>query len=621
MSRSFVVAALPLCSPTAHMKKRLLLFLGDCVLALLALGAALPAQAAVITAYVNTTWYEPYCDVNSIFVGSFSYDTSTHAVTGLTGKLSEAMAGGVYNQATGPSASDGIAWLSLNHQLANGDSSHQYTWRADGGTFATVFKNTGSLTFYTGAGGDGWSPQAGVNAHGRYAGWPILANNAQNAYAIIFVPDSLTSANTTSNPISLAWDEGSGTGSRGLAGTAYADLTNNPDPGNWFGGGGMMGPAGMTATSASVYGDVGTMGGFPLSEEITVGAPTWLATPIWSAATSGSWTGVGNWSTVYVPNQPGLTAIVGTGTVNPIQVSLDGKQTLGSLIFANSASNTTGYSLSNGTLVLDNSRTDAQITVTGGSHSISASVTLNDNLVISPSAGTSLEIDGDVSESSPGKSLTLCGPGTLVLSGSNSYTGGTVVTEGTLEILTSTALASGTSLTVGAGGTLIFGAANSSTLPALSTPVTPFLTPSPVPEPGTFILLFIGGLLMFARWNRIHCNVVMVIMTFAGISLSGCNQPAGKVKDTPSDTTMTEVTRQFEVEGMHCDGCAQSITTALKAVPGVKSATVSFEAKKATVITEGEQPATSDIEKTISDMGFRPRLLAPSNEAPATSKP
>ena len=181
--------------------------------------AALPAQAATITAYVNTTWYEPECDVNSIFVGSFSYDTTTHAVTGLTGKLSEAMAGGVYNQATGPSASDGIAWLSLNNQLPNvdGDPSHQYTWHVDGGTddtgtFATVFKNTTSLTFYTGSGGDGWSPQAGVNAHGYFAGWPNIANNPQNAYAIIFVPDSLTLANTTSNPISLTWDEGSGTG-------------------------------------------------------------------------------------------------------------------------------------------------------------------------------------------------------------------------------------------------------------------------------------------------------------------------------------------------------------------------------------------------------------------------
>jgi hypothetical protein len=250
---------------------RKLLALSVPVLVFAAAAAALPARADVITANVTTTWYEPECDPNSIFVGSFSYNTSTHAVTNLKGKLSEAMAGGTYDPVTSPSASDGISWLSLNNQLANGDSSHTYTWYDSTlhGTFATVFLNTNSLTFYTGTGGDGWSPQAGVNVGGRYAGWNTLANNPQNAYALIFVPDSLSSANTTSNPISLAWDEGSGTGSLGLAHTSYTDFTNNPDPGNWWSGGGMMGSVGMTATSAWVYGAVGTMEGYPQSEVIT----------------------------------------------------------------------------------------------------------------------------------------------------------------------------------------------------------------------------------------------------------------------------------------------------------------------------------------------------------------
>ena len=119
----------------------------------------------------------------------------------------------------------------------------------------------------------------------------------------------------------------------------------------------------------------------------------WRA-PTWSTTTGGSWTQDGNWSTGSARSQPGLCAIVGTGTTAPVQITLDGQQTVGSLIFANSASKSTGYELSNGTLVLDNSGTDARITVAGGSHCISASVMLNDNLVISPSAGAALEIDG-----------------------------------------------------------------------------------------------------------------------------------------------------------------------------------------------------------------------------------
>src|SRR5208337_3247262 len=50
-------------------------------------------------------------------------------------------------------------------------------------------------------------------------------------------------------------------------------------------------------------------------------------------------------------------------------------------------------------------------------------------------------------------SLMLDGPGTLVLAGSNTYTGTTTVELGTLVATTNTALPGGTSLTIGAGGT------------------------------------------------------------------------------------------------------------------------------------------------------------------------
>jgi hypothetical protein len=238
------------------MKKLHLSFLGAWVLAL---GAALPAQADTISFNVTTTWYEPMTQPdNSVFVGSFSYDTSTHAVTNLSGSLSEAMTGMMGN----------MTWLSLNNQLPNGDASHTYEWydSTTGGAFATVFKNTDSLTFATSATisgttytGDGWSPEGGIAVKSKYAGYPNgYANGPQNAYALIFVPDNLSSANTASNPLTLAWDESSGTGNSGLEYTAYADYTP----------GGQMGTIGMTATSKYAYGQVGTMDGYPLSEVI-----------------------------------------------------------------------------------------------------------------------------------------------------------------------------------------------------------------------------------------------------------------------------------------------------------------------------------------------------------------
>ena len=229
----------------------------------LALAVPVPAQAQLVTADITTIWHEPMttpCD--SVFVGSFTYDTTTHAVIGLTGKLSESMTGTkAYDPATGPGISDDMTWLSLSYQLPSGDSSHTYTWHDSvlGGTFATVFLNNNSLTFatsYNGNTSDGWSPASSMNVGRRYYGYPTAADNPQNAYALIFVPDSLSAASTAS----LTWNESTDTGSLGLAHTAYADYT----------AGGMMGSVGMTGTSGYAYGSSGTMHGVPLSENITV---------------------------------------------------------------------------------------------------------------------------------------------------------------------------------------------------------------------------------------------------------------------------------------------------------------------------------------------------------------
>ena len=64
-------------------------------------------------------------------------------------------------------------------------------------------------------------------------------------------------------------------------------------------------------------------------------------------------------------------------------------------------------------------------------------------------AGFVVNLSGALS--GPG-SLTKVDSGTLVLSGPDSYSGGTIVLAGTLEFTNSNALPDGSSLTVGAGG-------------------------------------------------------------------------------------------------------------------------------------------------------------------------
>ena len=132
----------------------------------------------------------------------------------------------------------------------------------------------------------------------------------------------------------------------------------------------------------------------------------------------------------------------------------------------------------------------AAISVINGTHLVDASILLESNLLVSDSG--KLTISGNISDGGLIKTLTLDGGGELILSGSNSYTGGTNVNAGTLIVTSKTALPDGTSLTVGAGGTLIFdGSAVGSTNLASA---------AAVPEPSTFVL-FGAGVIGMLRWG------------------------------------------------------------------------------------------------------------------------
>ncbi len=212
-----------------------------CAVALLA--GAQSAHATLINYNVTTTFLEPATQPkDSIFQGSFVYDTSSQTISGLHGSLSESM--------TGMDASS-MVWLSLNYQLES--------WydAALGGTFAAVFKNNNTNTFWNNGGtNDGWSPQTGLDVGGTYYGFPKSANNPGNAYALIFVPNDPTAALNQAQIDKLA----------------YADCTPTA-AGGMMAGGGMMGSVCMTGTSVAGYGAVGTMGGYPVSQTITPAVP------------------------------------------------------------------------------------------------------------------------------------------------------------------------------------------------------------------------------------------------------------------------------------------------------------------------------------------------------------
>ncbi len=166
---------------------------------------------------------------------------------------------------------------------------------------------------------------------------------------------------------------------------------------------------------------------------------------------SGSWTnGVGDYKWVTANNwtggQPsgaGFTATFDTvahpGTnASPVQLGAGG-QTVGTVALnATTGGYTIGTGLSDGILTLDNTgggMAPATVAVTAGSHTIAARVAIPNGATFDtsadPSAGVyALTISGAISGNG---GLTKSGSGTLRLSSTNSYTGGTTVSGGTLR--------------------------------------------------------------------------------------------------------------------------------------------------------------------------------------------
>ena len=179
---------------------------------------------------VITTWYEPDTQPrDSIFIGSFTLNSTTGAVTDLTGILSESMTGTAIAY-----PNDDMTWVPLTYQLY---SAHD---AGLGGTFVASFAKNTTDTFA----GNTWTPSDGIDAGAIYAGYSAsYSSSVKNSYAYILIPDDPFATLTQAQIDKLA----------------YADCAP----------GGMMGAACMTGTSLAGYGAYGSMSGYPVSQVIT----------------------------------------------------------------------------------------------------------------------------------------------------------------------------------------------------------------------------------------------------------------------------------------------------------------------------------------------------------------
>ena len=75
--------------------------------------------------------------------------------------------------------------------------------------------------------------------------------------------------------------------------------------------------------------------------------------------------------------------------------------------------------------------------------------------------------------------------------------------------------------------------------------------------------------------------------------------------------TIANATNRFVVTGMHCDGCAQGITSELKRAPGVAFASVSFSNKLAIIAYDTNRISATGLKKVIVEAGYEAKPAKP----------
>lgn len=103
------------------------------------------------------------------------------------------------------------------------------------------------------------------------------------------------------------------------------------------------------------------------------------------------------------------------------------------------------------------------------------------------------------------------------------------------------------------------------------------------------------------------------ILIFAVFALAACNNTGTSSTDStttkmetaaPADMAKVE-TLEFSVKGMTCEGCENTVMKSVKKLDGIAEVVASHEKETAVVKFDTSLVSTADIEKAITDVGYK----------------
>lgn len=98
-------------------------------------------------------------------------------------------------------------------------------------------------------------------------------------------------------------------------------------------------------------------------------------------------------------------------------------------------------------------------------------------------------------------------------------------------------------------------------------------------------------------------KILLPVLPVLLLLVSGCGKN--------SETESAAETVRFQVEGMTCQGCVDTIIQAVGILPGVNSCRVSLKNKSAVVDYQSGVLNPEQIQKRIEQLGYQARLPAP----------
>jgi len=327
-------------------------------------------------------------------------------------------------------------------------------------------------------------------SHGIFLSYSPAVTVTPTTYTLAATANGVSSLHLHSSDTATLATTLTNNGTSGYDSLTYTSLGSSANNGGTVNGaaagGGTLTPGGnasnstqtfsaTTATTASYT--ITPSGGTIAGSTVPLGSPN-TTTPAsvnvysglstWQTNGGGSWgtlpgTGAGAFGVNWDNGSPGVdsgftntdTATFGSAvTSGTASVTLDGASpSLQSLTFNNTAASYSIAQGTGGTLHLNHGSGTAAINVTG-SHSITAPVALDsDTDVLTNNPTDTLAIAGNIG-GSHALSSNSSSQGTVILSGLNTYSGGTNVNGGTVRLTQAQALPATGSLSVASGATL-----------------------------------------------------------------------------------------------------------------------------------------------------------------------